>query len=252
MYLAFFHPETRRVFRGQRDAPSPHGHAFGGAADYSGLVLRANWPPVHLLFRINTADPAIGLSLPSAGWLPLLCAIRYGACDLGYRVVSDTEVRILDRDETGPWTGFPYDGYPERLPTRPVVLAEERYDPGRAEDALFYAGVFGYEALSREQFDRLVQRVETDGLHEGSAWETAEEYVREGNGLPFVQGPPANGCPDLRCANHGRKHALRTFAIFQEGEAEARWLWGPNCGSLQIIYQVCPRCSAILTTNQCT
>jgi hypothetical protein len=252
MYLALFHIQSRRVFRGRRDEQSPYGHAFGGAADYRGLVPKAGWPPVHLLFRLHTADPGIGLSLPTSDWLPLLCAIRYGACEVGYRVVSDNEVRILSRDETEPWDVFPYDGYPERLPMRPVELVEEPYNPDSALDCLYYAGVFGYEHLSQEQFNRMVQRVEEDGLHAGTDWETAKEYVLKGNGLPFAQWPPADDCPDPACGNHGRKGSMRTLAIFEEGEAETRRLWGPDCGSLQIIYQVCPLCSAILTTNQCT
>jgi hypothetical protein len=158
----------------------------------------------------------------------------------------------LARDETEPWDGFPYDGYPEQLPIRPVDLVEEPYDPDSALDCLYYAGVFGYEHLSREQFDRMVRQVGEDGLHEGTDWETAEEYVRKGNGLPFAQWPPADDCPDPACGNHGRMGSMRTLAIFQEGEAETRRLWGPDCGSLQIIYQVCPLCSSVLTTNQCT
>ena len=95
MDLAFFHEDTRQLYRGRRGQESPFGHNFGGAADYSGLAAYDLQPPTHLLFRLNTADPAVGLTLPASGWLPLLCAIRYGACNLGYRVVSDNEVKIL-------------------------------------------------------------------------------------------------------------------------------------------------------------
>lgn len=62
--------------------------------------------------------------------------------------------------------------------------------------------------------------------------------------------PPAEDCPAPGCPNHGRGSSLRTLAIFQEGRPEARDLWGLNCGSLQIVYQICPICSAIRTTNQ--
>ena len=45
---------------------------FGGAADYTGLVTYKRQPPVHLLFRLNTADPAVGVTLldiyPSYLW----------------------------------------------------------------------------------------------------------------------------------------------------------------------------------------
>jgi hypothetical protein len=251
MSLALFHPETRRVFRGKRGRQSRYGHTFGGAADYAGLVAHKRQPPA-LLFRLNTADPAVGVTLPGAQWLPLLCAIRYGACDLGYRVVSDQEVTILHQAEKKAWDGFPRDAYPEKLPVQPVALEETAYDPDKVEHGLFYAGVFGYRALSPEQYARLVRHVETEDLPDLFGWESAEAYLEEGNSLPFVQGRPVDDCPDPRCGNHGRASSLRIFAIFQEAEQEARTLWGPNGENLQIIYQVCPKCAAIRTSNQCT
>ena len=252
MALDLFHPETRRVYHGNRGKQSPHGHTFGGAADYSGLVAFTRQPAVHLLFRLDTRDPAVGVTLPDARWLPLLCAIRYGACDLGYRVVSDTEVKILYQEEKKGWRGFPYVDYPAKLPVRPVAIEEGIYDPNVIEDGLSYAGVFGYGALSAEQYARLLRRVEEDDLADLFGYESAEAYLQEGNGQPFVQGPPVEDCPDPECVNHGRASSLRTFAIFEEEDDEIRALWGANCGGLQIIYQVCPVCAVIRTTNQCT
>ena len=49
-----------------------------------------------------------------------------------------------------------------------------------------------------------------------------------------------------------KEEALRPFALFQEADRTAKELWGPNSENLQIIWQVCPACSAILATNQCT
>lgn len=253
MRLVIFHPESRRVFRGERGGASEYGHTFGGDAPYAGLAMDGG-PPVHLLLRLDLADPAVGLELPGIRWLPLLCAIRYGACDLGYRVVSDDEVAILHRREPEAWEGFPCEGYPDRLPPEPVAFREVPYDPANPRDALSYAGVFGYDALSEEQLAGLARFVVEEGLYDPTFmdWETPEEYVREGVGFPFVQGPPEEDCPDPSCPNHGRASSLRTLAIFREGEEGARRLWGPNCGDLQIIYQVCPICRAIRTTNQCT
>src|SRR5262249_59735794 len=105
--------------------------------DSPGLRVKRGQPAVHLLFRLNTAGPALGVhlagarsvrsrspvswrrrrapgkALPGPQWLPLLCAIRYGACDLGYRVVSEGEVKILRQGEVRAWEGFPYADYPE-------------------------------------------------------------------------------------------------------------------------------------------
>ena len=252
MVVTVFHQEAQRIFRGQRGKKSPFGHMFGGAAEYAGLAPRKGQPPVHLLFRLNTDDPAVGVTLPGARWLPLVCAIRYGACDLGYRVLGDEKVKILHQGEAKAWEGFPYDGCPEKLPPRPIAFEEVSYDPGKVSDALFYAGVFGYSALSPKQYARLVRHVEKKRVAEMLGWESAEAYLEEGHGLPFVQGRPEDDCPDPSCPNHNRKASLRPFAIFQEEEKEVSKLWGKNCGNLQIIYQVCPKCGAIRTGNQCT
>lgn len=251
MLLELFHPASRQVFRGKRGRDSRFGHTFGGATDYAGLAAFRGEPPVHLLLRLNTVDPAVGVTIPGVQWLPLLCAIRYGACDLGYRVTSDREVKILHQAEAKAWDDFPYDGYPERLPASPLVLEEGVYDPSDPENALSYAGVFGYDALSPKQLAALARHVEKKGLLDiFDHYETGEDYLREGNCLPFTQGLPVEDCPDPACVNHGQVSSLRTLAVFREGRPQARDLWGPDCGSLQIIYQICPACSAIRTTNE--
>jgi hypothetical protein len=254
MLLALFHSDKRQVFRGRRGRKSPFGHSFGDSAPYAGLAAFRRRPPVHMLFRLNTTDPAVGVELPGANWLPLLCAIRYGACDLGYRVVSDQEVRILHQQEAKPWEEFPTADYPATLPPRPLALVEGSYDPANPRDVLLHAGVFGYDHLAPGQFAAVVRYVVDEGIYEASpyAWASPEEYLRQGISLPFEQGRPQAPCPDPACANHARPTSLRTFALFQEAEGESRKLWGPNGENLQVIYQVCPQCQAIRTTNQCT
>jgi hypothetical protein len=252
MLLEIFHQAERRVFRGERRAGSAFGHMFGGASDYVGPSTSGKQPPVHLLLRLDMNDQSVGVTMPGIRWLPLLCAIRYGACDLGYRVVSDTEVAILHRREKRAWDGFPYDGYPEKLPPEPIDISEVQYDPANPRNALSYAGVFGYDALSPGQFEELARFVVREGIYhpEISECETPEEFL-EDNCWPFQQGKPEDVCPNASCANHRRPGALRPFAIFREERARVRGLWGPDCGSLQIIYQVCPACGAIRTGNQC-
>jgi hypothetical protein len=67
LQLAVIHEEARHVFRGVRNRKSKFGHMFGGAADYEGLIADKGQPPVHLLFRLNTADPAVGSRLIDEG-----------------------------------------------------------------------------------------------------------------------------------------------------------------------------------------
>src|SRR5207248_3252713 len=116
VYFAIFHQDSKRVFLGKWGTKGPFGHRFGGPAEYSGLAAYKRQPPVHLLFRLNMTDPRVGVTLPGVNWLPLLCAIRYGACDLGYRVLSDDAVRILHQSETKAWKDFPSADYPAALP----------------------------------------------------------------------------------------------------------------------------------------
>lgn len=257
MFFLVFHQNTRRIFIGSRGKKSPFGHVFGGSANYDGLTAYKHQPPVHLLFRLNMADPSVGISLSAMQFLPLLCAIRYGACDLGYRVLSDSNVKILYQKETKAWDDFPYEGYPEKLEEKPLTLNEAKYDPNKPEDAYVLAGVFGSAILRPKQFKRLAQFLVAENLYPDPElffgdWDSPEEYLREAHSWPFVQGRPDDDCPDPACSNHGQCGSLRTFAVFQEEKSEVRQLWGPHCDSLQIIYQICPECSAVRVNNQCT
>ena len=102
-------------------------------------------------------------------------------------------------------------------PAEPVCLQEMPYDPANPKHALRYAGVFGYDALTPQQYADLAGYVVDVGLFVPGIldWNTPEEFL-EGNGWPFVQGPPIDDCPDSSCPNHGRERSLRPFAVFQE------------------------------------
>lgn len=255
MRLIVFHGETLRLFQGKRGRKSRFGHVFGGPADYTGLRAFKRQPAVHVLFRLNLDDPAIGIALPGSRWLPLLCAIRYGACNLGYRVISDAKVDILHQEQSKAWHGFPYHGYPKQLPERPVRFEEVPYDPENPRDVLFGWGVFGISHLTVKQYQKLKRHIRNDPHLQvvvSLDYATVDDFLQEGVASPFVQGRPVDGCPDSSCPRHKRTQSMRTFAVFQEQASEVRNLWGPSCESLQIIYQICPKCSAIRVSNQCT
>lgn len=258
MFFVVFHQETRRVFTGMRGKKSRFGHTFGGVAEYDGLRQFKDQPPAHVLFRLNMADPAVGVNLPGVQWLPLLCGIRYGACGLGYRILSDSTIKILYQKESKAWKGFPYDDYPDKLPEKPLTLKDANYDPDKPKDAYALAGVFGSEVLTPRQFERLARYLVDEELYPdpelfGGEWESPEEYLRIAHSWPFVQGRPDEGCPGRNCPNHGQRGSLRTYAVFEELEKDVhRFLWGPNGPFLQIIYQICPKCNAVRVSNQCT
>jgi len=255
MLFATFHQASRRFFRGERGKKSSFGHMFGDPSEYSGLVAFKGQPPVHVLFRLNLRDPAIGIDLPHVQWLPLLCAIRFGACALAYRVVSDNKVKIIFQQEKKAWDGFPYDGHPERLPPTSLRMKEGVYNADDPQSVLSCWGFFGISHLTQKQLEKVKRFALKKRIYdpEFSNWATVEEFLEKGVGWPFVQDPPpTDRCPNPRCTRRAQKASLRTFAIFEEEDKRVRRLWGPNCDSLQIIFQICPDCKTILTTNQCT
>lgn len=254
MFLRFYHRDTRRVLRGQRGVVSPFGHAFGGSGKYAGLTPGKGKPPVHLMFRFDTTDLAVNATVPGVRWLPLLCAVRYDACNLGYRVVSDVEVRILRMEHRKPDKSY-RDGCPDVLPSQPVSLVETPYNPDDISDVTFHAGVFGYDGLSPAQYAKVVRRAERDAPAFGYG-ESVDEFLSMQCG-PYFQGRPTDDCPTRACGNHGRPSSLRTVAVYIEDPID--WqkptsppAWWPDASGLMIVWQICPKCSAIQVTNQCT
>jgi hypothetical protein len=138
------------------------------------------------------------------------------------------------------------------------MLNVMNYDLDNPQHAYMLAGAFGIELLTTAQFAALARYIAKQKLYpnpewSGFGWDSPEEFLREEQGWwPFVQGPPLGDCPNRDCANHGQRGSMRTFAVFEEEETKVRALWGPHCGSLQIIYQICPKCNVIHVTNQCT
>ncbi|HUE70882.1 MAG TPA: hypothetical protein VMP01_08325 [Pirellulaceae bacterium] len=66
---------------------------------------------------------------------------------------------------------------------------------------------------------------------------------------PFIQQPPDDACPDPSCVNHDQLGSMRILATYSEENEE---LWNRYGDFLQIIWQYCPRCEALLATNQAT
>ena len=140
------------------------------------------------------------------------------------------------------------------MPAGPLALEEQPHDPDDAAQAGFYGGVFGYRHLQPKI--RADVLAEVNYVAEMCGGESVEDSgLDDYGGSPFLQGRPRDGCPDSGCPNHARPASLRTRAIFDAAPDEldefARSLWGSKGGDLQIIYQMCPLCSAIMTSNQC-
>jgi hypothetical protein len=126
----------------------------------------------------------------------------------------------------------------------------------KLHDVFFYAGVLRCDALTPKQLSKAVDFVVAKRLWDyeldDTGCETAEEYLREWACSPFAQRTPDAGCPAKGCRLHKRVGSLRVFALYQEAEKNARKIWGPIGENLQITYQLCPACGAVLVQNQCT
>lgn len=254
MMFLLYPPNRRRVYRGVSAHTSAYGHHFGGADAYAGLTAYAGQPPVHLLFRLDLNDARLGLTLPGARWLPLLCAIRYGACDLAYRALSDTRVEIVMQAAQEAWHDYPRHSYPDALPARPLDLTAQDWDPDRPETVLPHIGVLGCEELTPSQFEALARYVDSEGLYDPEIhtdWENVEEFVREAAAYPFLQGKPEGRCPDPACGRYGQYRGMHTFVVFEADSEQAKSLWG-DAENLLLSYRICPECSTILACNECS
>jgi len=257
MNFELFDNVTRQISFGEI-GDTKYGHRFGGGEEYSGFEVGDGKPPVHLLFRLNTESPVIPITLPGEiQWLPLLCACRYGATRLGYKVISDTKVRILDQAETKPWDCFPDEDFPTYLPKHCIQFGQVDYDPSDPGDVFCYSALFGYNDVTSEQLEIFEQWATEKDLYDPSEYESIEDYVKD-NHHPYTQGPPIDGCPNPRCEFHRRESSLETIAIFQakgdevETKKLSELLWGDPYGGPQLIFQMCPKCSSICATNQAT
>jgi hypothetical protein len=255
--IALFRHGDHGIFRGTRDIETRYGHTFGTDVDYKGLRPGARKPPVHVLMRLNSDDDAVDVRISGIRWIPLLCAIRYDACNLGYRVESDDRVKIISQEVTKAEKNSPYPGYPDRLAIRPIAFRRIPLVRSRPGDLMKILAVFGPASLSKREFSTVRQYVIRKRiLRESWGYRNVDEFLREDLAWPFIQGRPKSDCPDRTCKNHGKNGTMSPFAVFEE-DGPNYWesvesLWGPHSESLQIIYEYCPRCFAIFTTNQCT
>jgi len=103
-------------------------HRFGGLPSYSGIVPRGARQPLHLLPTFDTTDPLVPVQLKSARVLPLFYGFPYNAGAVGYRVVSDNEIKILFMESLQIPADFPYPDYPERFPEIPISLLPISYE----------------------------------------------------------------------------------------------------------------------------
>jgi hypothetical protein len=292
MPLSLFHHKRlwhHREVVGQRNE---YGHTVGGDLPSFGIHCENLQSPPHLLYRLNLADPAIDMDLPGIQWLPLCYGFAYAAYEgtFIYKVLSDSEIRVIAPHDAEYDPNFPYENFPRSFSQQSLIFERQQYDPTVAEDALSLAAVFGVEQLSEAEMQRAIRIVEeTSGLFrewggpgtpgkDFPDW-SREELVRYQYKEPFAQGPPSKSCENPDCTAEIEYHVDAHTIDLPEGVPliggetlkldaydvrrdsmrviglhqpgnDDTAFWGDPY--VQLIFEFCGCCRCVRVTNQCT
>lgn len=221
---------------------SAYGHTFGGEPGYRGTIPAGGSKAVHLLFRLNLRDSLMPIRLGDLQWLPLFYPFHYDACGMGYRVVSETEIKILMIETTTQSVSdFPYADYPDSFPLAPVDLAPISYDEVKALALREFRDRHSLFSKIRQEDQDVIRTL-------------AAECTRIGLVQPLIQDwPRLKRCPDPLCMAHkeGWPQPVLFCTVWNE-PIEGVDVWHADGEPIQILYQVCIDCGSILTHNQCT
>ena len=243
--LELFHFDPRMIVSGWRSGSREYDHWFGSPVPYQGLKVDDHQYPVDTLFRLDARDPLMPFRPKSARFVPLLCAVHYYACPLAYRMMSDDTVEIKLWSESGDSHSLD-----SRVRPNPVCLEGFPYGPDDPDDVLDYAGIYGFDHLSDQQYEQVLELLERRGQFNSfspdiSPYETVDEWLKNSFVRPFIQGIPDDPCPNPGC----RLRSMRVLATYSEENAE---LWKGYGESPQVIWQYCPRCEAVLAISYST
>jgi hypothetical protein len=282
MTLSLFHQQPPLHFS-ELEGAGEFSHTFGGTPHSFGIRF-TNCSPLHLIYRLDLADPAAPVGRPDLKWLALVYHFSDAsfAGELVYQVRSDTEIQVLSPALQQFNPDFPYSNFPPFFDETAIHFERQPYECTRAEDAVRMAALFGLNSLSDVEMERAVELAD-ESCGTISAWGlpdwTPENIVRSAHREPFAQGSPIAECTNPDCsapieyrrksisvsvndeladflgdstfaipARDVRQESLRVFAIVEPTPLR-RQLWGDQ--RIQLIYQICELCKCIRVTNQC-
>lgn len=254
MSSEFYDVQRRKVFS-LTAGTSRYNHTFGGPPQHEGVTPRGGKVPLHLLYMLDLADPAVGLNLPGLTRLPLYYGFVYGGSAVSYRLVSDTKIRILEMNTPKAEEDFPYRDYPRQFGQRTVRLRKLPFNAKKPADIMKYSGIFGFDWIPEKErpqvYDFLVRdyhrfRSDRGKPPESLAAMTSFYYS------PFVQGPHELPCPNRRCRNHRGPGKMNVLALVLNDPVRGVALWGDDNWDVFVFFFICPRCPAIYATNECT
>lgn len=228
---------------------SAYDHHFGGPPMDRAMQRQTNVLLFHLLFKLDTHDPAMAIRVPGIRYLPLYYCFDYQLNAVGYQLKQDGELRLFlnadDPNVTGIET-FPFEDFPESFPPIAVSLKDLCVDRMDIDDAYNFAEVFGIAGLSPEMQSAVRERAQEDyEVFYGYRFEDDEEW--QPCGCFFSQGRPDSACPNPDC----RQSPMKVIAAVPNNCLPGIALWG-EFATTSIYFEMCDACHSILATNQDT
>jgi hypothetical protein len=217
-------------------------HRFGGTPAHRGIKPRGSSQPLHLLYTFDTKDPLVPVRVPGSRYLPLYYCFPYNAGALGYRVVSDEEIKILYMETKHVQPDFPYENYPNEFPETPVAITPISYEEHKT--LVYYLTCEDYNLhkyFSKE--DRAFLK------------RTGYPFTQLGGIQRMWQDIPEAACPNRQCEYHKYNYFMQVFAVVWNQPVPKVYLWDDDPKSrweIQTIFQICPLCNSIYACNRCT
>lgn len=244
-----------RVFGIEAGKPARYDHTFGGPPQHEGVVPKGGTHALHLLYSLNTDDPGVGIKIPGVRRLPLYHGFVYDHCGLGYRVVSDTEIQILHLESLSVPDAFPHEDYPVAFRKASVQICKTHFNHKDTEHAIAFAGVFGFDWVPKRERPKmhkiLAEKYPNYSIDDDEPPESFEELAKAFES-PFMQGRPDSKCPNRKCPNHKHHGRMQVLATVDNKPVPRVSLWGKWGEGVQLIFEICPKCRSIYTSNQCT
>lgn len=128
MPLSIFGHNPKTVSQDCIGSKSKFDHTFGGRAEDFGIEFEKSPLALHLIYRLDLADPELPCFGDTIDFLPLLQCYNYGT-ECCYKVLSDHRIELLspvDKDYYFP----PWDA-PESFVLRTTSFTRLKYDPGQ-------------------------------------------------------------------------------------------------------------------------